>query len=559
MTPELVPSAVPHSRERWLVAALAVVVAGGLFWPMPLHLTDALVTSPTGEGPEHVWRWWVGAQVGRPWGGDFGGLNHPEGLSVHVIDPLNGLMARALGWWWGGPAAGHAVVQVAGIVVSALAGHLLADETGADRAGRILGAAAGMAIPTVVGAGIDGITEGLGLGWVGLQLGYLLRLVRTRCARDVVMSGLTLGAAAWSGPYTLVFSAMIDVVVVVAVARRTWLPLLSSAFGAVLATPIIWSAFTLVDQAPGGAGRSAMERPPVVDAWRGAWREGADLVDLFVPSWITGECASAPTTGYLGLFWLLVVGWGAVRALKMERFGTVLPWLLGAVVFAVLALGPFVVVGGEVATLGSAELWAPAAFLESVPILGRLSRWYRAAAVAVLLSIPVAGHVVRGRSSLLAAILGILVMMDARVGSPAPFPAPVVSIDTTDARGWSGAVAELPPVHPLGQQGVVADRNLLFQTQHGHASSGTIEARSGAASHHAGILVLERVLRLEPADSDALVESARRQLVADGFRTLLLYSDLLPEGAVPALSDRLGPGEEVSTGIWMVRLDAVTE
>ena len=554
MTIDPEPSAASVARERWLVAVVAVLVACGVFWPLPLHLTDSLVTIPTGEAPEHVWRWWVGEQVGWPWGGDFDGLNHPDGLSVHVIDPLNGLMARALGWWWGGPAAGHAVVQVMGVLVSGLAGHLLADETGADRSGRILGAAAGLAIPTVVGAGIDGITEGLGLGWVGLQLAMMLRVVRTQKWRDVAWAALALGGAAWSGPYTLVFSALVDGVLVVVMARRTRLPIVASAVAAVLALPIIGSAFTLVDQAPGGAGRHAMEYPPAVTAWRGAWREGADLLDLLVPAWVTGASADAPTTGYLGLFWLGLVGWGAVRAVRSGHLRVVGPWLGGSIAFAVLALGPLVVVAGEVATLGTAELWAPAAFLESVPVLGRLSRWYRAAAVAVLLSIPVAVHAVRGRSTGLALLLAALVVLDARTGSPAPFPVPLVSVDALDSVAWSGAVAELPPVHPLGAPGVVADRNLLLQTLHGRPTSGTIEARPGAATEHPGLKGLERVLRLRPPDGGALMESARRQLVADGYHTLLLYDALLPDGAVEVVAAALGSAEPVAPGVWRIGL-----
>jgi hypothetical protein len=263
----------------------------------------------------------------------------------------------------------------------------------------------------------------------------------------------------------------------------------------------------------------------------------------------------APTTGYLGLFWLGIVGWGAARASRTEQRNALLPWLGGSLAFAVLALGPFVVVAGEVVTLGSAELWAPAAFLESVPVVGRLSRWYRAAAVAILLSIPVAVHAVRGRSVRVACLLGALVVLDARIGSPAPFPVPLVPIDTVDARDWRGAVAELPPVHPLGRAGVVADRNLLFQTQHGRPSSGTIEARPGAATQHPGLQGLERVLRQSPPDSLALMASARRQLVDDGYYTLLLYTDLLPDGAVERLSMGLGPVEQVAPGIWRVALD----
>ena len=102
MTPPVPATIVSRPRERVVVVVVAVLAAMAVFWPLPLHLTDGLVTSPVGEGPQHVWRWWVAGQIDWPWGGHFDGVNHPEGLWVHVIDPLHALIAGALGWWWEG-------------------------------------------------------------------------------------------------------------------------------------------------------------------------------------------------------------------------------------------------------------------------------------------------------------------------------------------------------------------------------------------------------------------------------------------------------------------------
>lgn len=552
--PELPHTSPPVQELAWVLVG-AVLGALVVFWPLPLHLGDALVTSPTGEGPEHVWRWWVAGQVGVPWGGASAVLNHPDGLTVHVVDPLHAVLALGLGWWWGGPAGGLAVVQVAGVVVSAVAGWLLASETGADRSGRLLGAAVGVGVPTIVGAGLDGITEGLGLGWVGLQLALLLRLIRTGAGRDVALFAGAFGAAAWSGPYTLVFSALLDAVVGVWALRRTRLPLLAGALGSILASPVIWAAFSLVDHGPGGAMRAAVERPPAVAAWRGAWREGTDLLDLLVPAWLTGDAAAAPTTGYLGLVWVGVVVVGLVRAVRSGQGRTVLPWLVGGVGFAVLALGPFLVVAGEVVTVGAAELMAPAAFLEAVPVLGRLSRWYRAAAVAVLLLVPVGAFAVRGRSLGWAALVALAVGIDARTGSPASLPAETVPVPAVDWEAVDGPVAELPAVHPLGLPGHIADENLLLQTLHARPTSGTIDARGGAATDHPGLRVLSRVADRAPPDSAALIDSARRQLLRDGYRHLLIYTARLPEGTRTRLESVLGPAVERAPGVWHLTLE----
>ena len=112
--------------------------------------------------------------------------------------------------------------------------------------------------------------------------------------------------------------------------------------------------------------------------------EGADALDLLVPGALTGV-ADWATTAYLGP--VLVVA--ATAGLWRER--RLWPWAVGAAAFASLALGPFLVVGGEV--LGSVT---PGRLLEALPGLDRLSRWYRAGAVAVLLLAPVAARSSRG-------------------------------------------------------------------------------------------------------------------------------------------------------------------
>ena len=50
------------------------------------------------------------------------------------------------------------------------------------------------------------------------------------------------------------------------------------------------------------------------------------------------------------------------------------------------------------------------------------------------------------------------------------------------------------------------------------------------------------------------MESARRQLVADGYYTLLLYEDLLPDGAVEVVATALGSAEQVAPGVWRIGL-----
>ena len=527
------------ARELMLVGLGALVVGLCVFWPLPLMFTDGLVTAPTGEGADHLWRWWAVTEAGALRGAWVSLLDHPAGQWVHCVDPLHALLARLLGWPLAGPGGGLAVVQLLGVLVAAIAGHQLADVAGADRAGRVLAAAAAGSAPTLLGAGLDGITEGLGVGWVGLQLAFLIRLVRTPGWRPALGVAVCLSAAAWTGPYNAVFSALIDVPVALVALPRTRWPLLAGGLGGVGALPVLLSALGHGAERPGGVARSLAERPPVVEAWRGAWRGGADLLDLLLPVGLTGGAAEAATTGYLGLVLVVVGCIGLWRG--WSRMSAALA--LGGVLFASLALGPFVVVAGEVMTVGSAELRPPAALLEQLPVLGRLSRWYRASAVAVLLWAPLAGLAVSGRRARWAFLLGGLIVVDARLGMPVKWPGPTIELPASaDWQGLNGPIAELPAVHPLHASPHVADYNLLAQIVHQQPGLSTIDAWPGQRVS-GGLPVIERALRQLPPDAAELVRSGTQQLHRAGFAHLVVYPSHLerPADAMALLRATLGP------------------
>jgi len=536
-----VPAAPVSPREISWVVAGAVLVGLLVYWPLPLVLADGLVTAPTGEGPDHLWRWWAVTEAGALRGATVGLLDHPTGQWVHCVDPLHALLARVVGWPLLGPSGGFAVVQLLGVVVGALAGHQLAFETGSDRAGRLVAAAAGGSAPTLVAAGLDGITEGLGVGWVGLQLAFLLRLVRAPGWRPALGVALGLTAAAWTGPYNAVFAALVDLPVAIFALRRTRWPLVAGAVGGLGALPVLTAALSHADERPGGVARALAERPPAVEAWRGAWREGADVLDLLLPVGLTGHAAEAATTGYLGLVLLVAAGVGLWRSRRASSRALG----VGALTFAALALGPFLVVGGEVVTVGLAELRPPAAVLEQVPVLSRLSRWYRAAAVAVLLLAPLAGLAVTGRRLRWSLGLAVLIVADARFGMPVAWPGPTVRMPApSDWVVIEGPVAEVPSVHPLHSPGHIADYNLLAQIFHEQPSLSTIDARPGNRVQ-GGLPAIERALRQLPSDADALLRSGVKQLADDGFDHLVVYPAHLRREAeaMRMLRNTLGPGQ----------------
>jgi hypothetical protein len=534
------PPPAPDLAEGAGVVLLVSTLAGLWLWPLPVVWPTALAVAPEGEGVAHLWSWWALDEAGALIGAHVERIAVPDGLWVHGIDPLHGVLfglARPLG-----PGAGFALVQVVGLLLAGLAGWALAREAGADRGGRLLAAVLGSAAPTVVGAAADGITEGLGVGWVGLQLAALLALLRSPRAGLALAWALCLGAAAWSGPYNAVFSAMVAVPVLGLQLRRApdrlrWV-LPAGLTGLALAAPVLRAAVSLEAGRPGAAGRAPPERPATVVDWRGAWREGADLLDLLLPDWLTGGVAAAPTTAYLGLG---LLGLAALAGARRERTAA-WPWLLGGGAAATVALGPWLVVAGEPVVLLGRELRPPVAGLELLPLLGRLSRWYRAGAVATLLLVPAAALAVRGWPRWRVGLVALLVVLDLRLGSPVPWPLPVVPVpQDTVLEGVSGPFLELPRVHPLRQAGQLADENLLLQVVHGEATSATRNNRSTSLSESPELRQLERVVRRQPVDGVEVLRQVAPELRALGYRALVLYPDRLPAGAPGVVEAALGP------------------
>lgn len=521
--------------RRFGPALLAIAVLPALLlWPLPLVFARALVSSPLSEGPAHLWGWWAAWHAGQFTTLHSDRLNHPDGLVLQLIDPLHAFVF-ALGAW-AGPAAGFNLVLCFGLAIAGLGGALLAREAGADRPGLLLGAVIGLSAPTVVAVAADGITEGLGVGWAAVQLALLLRLRRGASPARVGALAAAIAAGVTTGPYNALFIAIVDVPVGLWMLRRTRAPLVAAGIAALLCAPYLRGLLQRPEGMPGSEARAGLGLPTPVSVWRGGLERGVDLLDLFVPAPLTGPASDLPHTAYLGVATLGLAALGARALVHAGRAREGCIWLGGAALFASLALGPWLSVGGSYLTLGDRPLLGPAGLLSLYTPLGRLSRWYRAGAVAVFLLIPLAVVALRGRAAWVASLL---VLLDARLLAPLPR-----AFDTIDARPSTalavadGPIAELPSVHPLLRADDVADLNLLLQVHHGQPTNGTLHAMVGAANSPS-LGAIRRVASLEAPEQDAA--RATRTLAKNGYRYLAIYRQHFSEEGIGAVTDDLGP------------------
>jgi hypothetical protein len=506
-------------------------------WPLPQVATTALVTSPQSEGVAHLWGWWAAVAERSPLAIQTTLLNHPDGLSLPLVDPLH-----LLPWLLGSQlsvALGFNLVLYLGLLVAGLGGAALARVVGADRSGQVLGACILGSAATIVGVGADGITEGLGIGWVALQFAVLLSLRRDASWSRVGLLAVLVAAAVHSGPYNAIWVAVLDGIVGLWLLQHTWRHLVAGAAAAVVSAPYVLAALGLEGGRPGALDRAGPMPPLPAEVWRGLWREGADLMDLLVPVQFTGAVPT-PTTAYLGPVLVVLAIVGCVRFVGgRAQQGGGPEWLVGAVVFAALALGPWICWAGTPLSPGGWELMGPAGVLEQIPGIDRLSRWYRAGAVAVMLLIPPAVAVVSGRRAVL---LGLLVVLDARLLGPVPFPLATTAVPTeTVLRTLDGPFAELPPIHPLHWAGLQADENLLLQVLHGQPTTGTLDNQPGRATVHPGLAkIRQAALGRAGPDAAEIVRMGAADMVDLGYRRLVVYPDRLGTWSEDILTDALG-------------------
>ena len=543
------------TRGDWLLLCTALLLTPILVtWPVLPNLTTTLPAAPDQEAATHLWGLWAALQSGHPLLGQTDLMAFPVGTTVVLVDPGN-LPWFALGSLLG-PIAGYNTVVLAGALLMAVAGALLAREAGGSPA---LGAVLAAASPTALGHVAEGMTEGAGVGWVGIHLAMLLGFRREgRPWQGAVAVGSA--AACWyTGPYNGLWAALLGVGLAAgslpAVLEGRWRPLARlaavAASAAVVVAPLAHAVLTArAPSLPGSAERAGLPRiHDWPDRFRGGLETGSDLLDPLLPVMLTGGEAPVPHTAYLGL--ALVVA-GAVAVARAPRLW---PWLAGAAAFSLLSLGPWLYVGGQAVRLGNGVVPGPAAGLMlGLPGLARVTRWYRAGAVASLLLATLGSAVPRRRAG--RAALMVIVLVDALLLSPLQWPlfeTPAPAHQVLTELPEPGALLELPPA-TTGEPppGRWRDQGMALQVFHGRPVGGGAmgippsDAARGAQSR------LEALMR-----GEGLEAMGMRRTREAGFRYLAVYPAYrqVPAEARRLLEVCLGPPLSETEDVWVFDLE----
>ena len=226
---------------------------------------------------------------------------------------------------------------------------------------------------------------------------------------------------------------------------------------------------------------------------------------------------------WLGVLTLLLLA--AWRRFWMKERAS-RPWLIAGILFAVLALGPFLRVGGL-----DTGLTLPQAGLRYVPGVANARMPGRAVVVvqlAVAMLLAIAWRRRQPGSAAATAIIGLLVL------ESLPGRLPLYRLPETDAvdrmlaePGTSGPIIELPTGlrDGFGDRGAFDHRALVHQFAHGRPLAGGFVARLSprTSREYEEDPVLSRMLALSRGETVTVPSAA--QLAERGFTHLVINRD----------------------------------
>ncbi|NLG27743.1 MAG: hypothetical protein GX557_07505 [Chloroflexi bacterium] len=554
----------PGARELLLVVGGYMLLTIAATWPLARNLNSALLGS--GDGLQNIWNlWWARQALQR------GHLDlyhtfmlyHPDGVSLayHTLVPLNCLAAYPLLLLGIDVRVVFNSFALATSVCSGLTLYLLLRHHSQDRLAAFLAGSVWLFSPIRLSRLMYGNVQIYSTQFIPIMVYCLERARRGTGWGYWLGAGMALGLTAWCGLELALGTALLAGLLLVFDLCRSgvtwrrvgrWAAVVVVTVG--VALPVVWPLLS-----------DAALFPAERDTLASSERNSADLLGLFVPDTATdplvGRLAPAPLARaiafvqrvsygnpheksvFLGYSVLAV----ALAALLGVRRREVCEWTIVAIVFALLALGPRLYIGGQ------PSLPMPFRLLNALPFLGSGRSPSRMVLFTMLALSVVCAHGLaalrarRPRLQWLAVLLGLCFFLEF-YAAPVPLDRRAYEVSAhslflrDDAR--AGAVLDVP-LDLFGAEGP-ASQYMLEQMTHGRPIAGGYVSRTPE-----GVMwPLERPFLSQlharlygdttPHLFDAeVLAGARDELAALDVRFVVLHTRYLDEGDAALMRDVL--------------------
>jgi hypothetical protein len=578
-------------RVRLLVVTGYALLATLFTWPLPLHMSEQTVLARGGDFYLNIWNmWWTKFSLltlhQHPFYTDY--LHYPVGQSLlyHDGDTLNGVLSIPLQGLFGLLAAFN-LMRLAHLVFSGVAAYALCRVLGLPRPAAWIGGALYLMCPVTSNAFDLGQLDIISTGWIPL---YILCLIKGLGNRALglppgrwwwlVGAAFAVAAAALASWYFSIALMLFTLLYVSWELAATWLlskraqsvsdePMMTNEARSshpLLATRIIGRAAIV------GVGAGVLLSPLIIavaqenatgatyiaSPLRTIITSSADLLAPFLPLPAHyNDPTINPFGGTVALGWtvigLAVIALVLRRRVQSSKFkvqssrsgnsfepgtlnfeysrGHLYFWLVVAVAFVVLALGPHLLIGGK-----DTGIPMPYLLLNKIPLLGAARVPMRLIVIVSLAMSVLAAYglvalweMVRATSARasLFAIVGLLVVLEF-FAIPRTLITPTVhpffeSIAANGADGAHEAVLELPVVPRTAP-------SMLNQTVHQHPIMSAYTARKYPYPWFDATLGVSHLAKADPKSltrediiTPAVGDSALTSLDYYGVRYVVIY------------------------------------
>ena len=555
------PTATPAPAEptglRLWAPLLALYAALAVAWTWPTAL-DPIAAVPGAERTDlwdSLWSFWYVHErllSGQPLARADGLLNHPDGGTLAVADPLNALLMLPLQAILPLPAAWSLLVM-AHIVLAGVAAFLLCRRLSGSIWAGIAGSLIYAGAPILLAHVHNGASEAVGGGWLALAAWAFVGLPEAagRGGRAILLAGALLALSAVGQWYAGLCAGLLLGSLMIGwwitgdrqAARRG---LLAGLLGVALALPVAaWSTHTatakdnLVGIKDDRELRSVRRTVGAADP-EGFFRPGAFYSPDFHAISRYGEQYIHCT--YLGWAAIGIGLWGLLSPDRRRGSG---PWWLSVGLGIALSVGPVLVQGGQPVILpGRRAVPLPWLLIEGLPGLSSLSLLWRIAQLSALGLAAAAALALRGVRPGVALIAGALSLAETALISPM-----AGALGHTDG-GTDALLLRLRDAPPGAVMNfpLVGGRPYLFeQTTHHKPIAGTLNFPNNRASMRVWRAILDvRSDARSPDERRAQIAAAAKQA---GVRYLVVHVDPLArpdmhEEAIRVVKELYPPIEE---------------